>query len=234
MRVLLATDEPDAAHMLTNEFRAHGCEVDLATDARSAVVRATEHQYGAIVLDLAGPDADNLRVCQELRDNGLIAPILMLTPGGAISARIAGLDSGADDCVAKPFAFEELLARVQAKIRRGACPPLPERFYIGPLLFDTRTRLVTTPEGATLQLTHREYSLMEYFARHAEELVSRSMIAEHVWDETYDPFSNVIEVYVARLRRKIEALGCEIFITTRRGAGYMLTVRADVELGVPR
>jgi DNA-binding response OmpR family regulator len=229
VRILLVEDEPVAARVLARGFREHAYAVDVADDARTGLLRAATSDYDAIVLDLGLPDGDGIDVCRRLREGGTIAPILMLTARDSVQARIAGLDSGADDYVTKPFDFEELLARLRALIRRGARSPLPERLAIGPLLLDTRAREVVTSGGPTLRLTTREYALLEYFARHAGEVVGRAAIAEHVWDDTYDPFSNVIDVYVQRLRRKLAAVGCQSLIKTRRGAGYILTPGDEAE-----
>ncbi len=223
VRILLVEDEPDAARVLARGLREHAYAVDAAGDARTAIVRAGASDYDAILLDLGLPDGDGIDVCRQLRDGGTIAPILMLTARDAVQARVAGLDSGADDYLTKPFDFEELLARLRAIIRRGARPPLAERLEIGPLRLDTRAREVTAREGPPLRLTTREYALLEYFARHAGQVVGRAAIAEHVWDDSYDPFSNVIDVYVQRLRRKLSAVGCQALIKTRRGAGYILS-----------
>jgi DNA-binding response OmpR family regulator len=226
LRILLVEDEPMAARVLARGFREHAYAVDMAGDARTAMMRAGASDYDAIVLDLGLPDGDGIDVCRRLRDGGVISPILMLTARDAVQARVAGLDSGADDYLTKPFDFEELLARLRAIIRRGARAPLAERLEIGPLRLDTRARQVTAVEGPPLRLTTREYALLEYFARHAGEVVGRASIAEHVWDDSYDPFSNVIDVYVQRLRRKLSAVGCQSLIKTRRGAGYILS--ADI------
>ena len=165
---------------------------------------------------------DGQRVCEQLRGSGVTAPILMLTARDAMQSRIAGLDSGADDYMTKPFDLDELLARLRALLRRGARSPLPERFRIGPLMLDTRAQTATCGQTA-VPLTTREYALLEFFARHAGQVVGRAEIAEHVWDDSYDPLSNVIDVYVQRLRRKLALAGGDTLIKTRRGAGYVLT-----------
>jgi two-component system copper resistance phosphate regulon response regulator CusR len=145
----------------------------------------------------------------------------MVTARDAVEARIAGLDCGADDYLVKPFDFGELLARLRALIRRGGQPVLPERIAIGALTLDTRGRRVVIG-GRELVLTAKEYALLEYLARRAGDVVSRAEIAEHVWDEHYDPMSNVVDVYIQRLRRKIEDAGVEPPIRTRRGEGYQV------------
>jgi len=177
--------------------------------------------YDAVILDVTLPGKTGLELAREVRDAGSAVPILMLTARDAVQARIAGLDSGADDYLTKPFDFGELLARLRALIRRGVRPPLPERLSLGALELDTRARTVTK-RGAFLSLTTREYALLEYLARHAGAVVGRADIAEHVWNESYDPLSNVIDVYIQRLRKKIDDPGGDSLIRTRRGEGYAL------------
>jgi two-component system copper resistance phosphate regulon response regulator CusR len=167
------------------------------------------------------PGPDGVQVCRELRKRGFPVPVLMLTARDAVEDRIAGLDSGADDYLAKPVAFGELLARLRAVIRRGARPPVPEEIHVGDLRLDTSARHVHRA-GHEVSLTAREYALLEYLAHRAGAVVSRADIAEHVWDEHYDPLSNVIDVYVQRLRRKIDLPGQDSVIRTRRGEGYQL------------
>jgi len=222
MRLLLVEDEPLAARLLAKGLREHAYAVDVAADGSSALLHAAANDYDIVVLDLGLPDLDGIVVCTTLRANGLTAPILMLTARDAIQMRVAGLDSGADDYLTKPFDLQELLARLRALIRRGTRPPLPQRVHVGPLVLDTLAQ-VATCRGCALPLTTREYALLEFFARHAGQVVGRADIAEHVWDESYDPLSNVIDVYVQRLRRKLAPAGGEALLKTRRGAGYVLS-----------
>ena len=226
MRILLVEDEPDAARALAKGLREQSYAVDVAGDGEAASYQAAIADYDAIVLDVLLPLKDGLAVCRELRKDGATVPILMLTARDSVEARIEGLDSGADDYLTKPFAFGELLARLRALIRRGARPPLPERLEIADLQLDTRSHRVLK-RGREVALTAREYALLEYLARRAGEVVGRAEIAEHVWDENYDPFSNVIEVYVRRLRRKLDDPGSESLIRTRRGEGYELVGSPD-------
>src|SRR5262245_2435827 len=172
------------------------------------------------------PLVDGLTVCRSIRESGCIVPVLMVTARDAVEARVDGLDAGADDYLIKPYDFRELLARLRAVIRRGHQPVLPERLVIGPLTIETRSHRVTVGEQDIL-LRAKEYALLEYLARRAGEVVNRSDIAEHVWDEHYDPLSNVVDVYVQRLRRKLDAPGRESLIRTRRGEGYQLLASAD-------
>jgi DNA-binding response OmpR family regulator len=221
MRLLLIEDEPDAARMLARGLREQAYAVDVAADGREGAYRASIADYDAIILDVMLPALDGLEVCRHLRGNGSSVPILMLTARDSVEARIAGLDSGADDYLTKPFDFGELLARLRAVIRRGVRPALPEQIRIGLLELDTRGRRVLK-HGREVPLTSREYALLEYLARRVGEVVGRADIAEHVWDDSYEPLSNVIDVYIQRLRRKLDEPGRESLIRTRRGEGYTL------------
>ena len=226
MRILLVEDEPEAARLLAKGLREQAYAVDVAADGRAAVFRAQTTDYDAVILDLILPKLDGLGVCRELRSAGSSVPILMLTARDAVQSRIAGLDSGADDYLTKPFDFNELLARLRAVIRRGVRPPVPDTLRAGPIELDTRSKDVTKG-GQKVRLTTREYSLLEYFMRHPHQVVGRAEIAEHVWDESYDPFSNVIDVYVQRLRRKIDETDTDSLIRTRRGEGYAFVPPED-------
>jgi two-component system, OmpR family, copper resistance phosphate regulon response regulator CusR len=221
MRILVVEDEPDAARMIAKGLREQAYAVDVVHDGQAALYQAAMADYDAIVLDVLLPLTDGLEVCRQLRRDGAAVPVLMLTARDAVDARIAGLDSGADDYLTKPFALGELLARLRAVIRRGSRPPLPERLQIAHLQLDTRAHRVFK-RGREVPLTAREFALLEYLARRAGDVVGRAEISEHVWDETYDPFSNVIEVYVRRLRRKLDDPGRDSLIRTRRGEGYEL------------
>ena len=226
MRILLVEDEPDAARMIAKGLREHSYAVDVVGDGEAACEQAAMADYDAIVLDVLLPRKDGLLVCRQLRDEGLSVPILMLTARDTVEARIDGLDSGADDYLSKPFDFGELLARLRALIRRGSRPVLPDRLQVGPLELDTRAHRVYR-SGTEIPLTAREYALLEYLARRKGEVVGRAEISEHVWDDRYDPFSNVIEVYVRRLRRKLDAPDAPSLIRTRRGEGYELAPADD-------
>ena len=221
MRILLVEDEPDAARVLAKGLRERAYAVDVVADGETACYQAEVADYDAIVLDVLLPRQDGLSVCRQLRQGGAPVPILMLTARDSVEARIEGLDSGADDYLTKPFDFGELLARLRALIRRGARAPLPERLAIADLELDTRAHRVAKG-GRDVPLTAREYALLEYLARRVGQVVGRAEIAEHVWDENYEPFSNVIEVYVRRLRAKLDAPGESSLIRTRRGEGYEL------------
>jgi len=224
MRILLVEDEQSAARMIAKGLREHGHAVDAVGDGEAAVQQAQRAAYDVIILDLLLPQKNGLEVCRELRGRADAVPVLMLTALDAVHDRIAGLDAGADDYLTKPFDFGELLARVRALTRRRAGPIVPEIVECGRLVLNTRTRAALV-DGQPIELTAREYALLEYFCRRPGAVVTRDEIAEHVWDDRYDPASNVIDVYVQRLRRKIDR-EAESFIQTRRGAGYQLIVRA--------
>lgn len=221
MRILLVEDERDAAHMLSKGLREQTYAVDLAYDGAEALEKAEINTYDLLILDVMLPGVDGFEVCRQLRERGLSVPILLLTARGGVTDRITGLDRGADDYLTKPFDFGELLARIRALLRRGA--DLKETvLQIGDLSVDTRSHSVIR-NGVSVSLTAKEYSMLEYLARRAGEVVSRSDISEHVWEENYDPFSNLIEVYVQRLRRKLEGPNSTPLLHTRRGEGYILS-----------
>jgi DNA-binding response OmpR family regulator len=221
MRVLLVEDEPSAAHVLAKGLREQTYAVDVATDGETALFQAGTTDYDAVILDVMLPVKDGFTVCRTLRESGSLVPILMLTARDAVDARIEGLDCGADDYLVKPFDFGELLARLRALVRRGRLPLLPDRLVVGPLTLDTRSRRVRLGSH-DVSLTPKEYALLEYLARHVGDVVSRADISEHVWDDRYDPVSNVVDVYVQRLRRKLDRGAAESMIRTRRGEGYQL------------
>jgi DNA-binding response OmpR family regulator len=222
VRLLLIEDEPLTIRMLAKGLREQAYAVDVAETAAAAFALVADHDYDLVVLDLGLPDGDGLTLCRRMRRAGTTAPILILTARDAVDSRIAGLDSGADDYLLKPFDFGELLARLRALIRRGAHPPQDERLHVGDLVLDTRAQAAFCGE-APLPLTTREYALLEFLARRAGRVVTREDIAEHVWDSSYDPLSNVIDVYVRRLRAKLAPTACHEAIQTRRGAGYVLS-----------
>src|SRR5215471_5940943 len=221
MRILLVEDEPSAARFIAKGLREATYAVDVAADGAAAAEQCQQYDYDAIVLDVMLPGRDGLSVCREIRASGSDVPVLMLTARDAVEARVQGLDAGADDYLTKPFDFRELLARLRALTRRERRPIAPERIEIGALTIDVPGRRVFR-QGREISLTSREYALLEYPARHAGEVVGRADIAEHVWDEHYDAFSNVVDVYVQRLRRKLDDPDAPSIIRTRRGQGYQL------------
>lgn len=225
MRILLVEDEPDVARMLAKGLREQTYAVDVENDGQAAMYQTQMNDYDLIILDVMLPRKDGFTICRELRKAGSAVPVLMLTAKDDVRDRITGLDSGADDYLIKPFDFHELLARVRALLRRG--PTLqPEIIEVADLKIDTRSHQVTRT-NLTIELTAKEYALLEYLARRAGQVISRTEIAGHVWDENFDPFSNLIEVYIQRLRRKIDD-GHELkLIRTLRGEGYRLATGSE-------
>jgi two-component system copper resistance phosphate regulon response regulator CusR len=228
MRILVVEDERVAAEVLAKGLREHAYAVDIAGDGATALEQAGTNDYDLIVLDILLPGLNGLEVCRRLRSEGLAVPILMLTARGGPDQRVEGLDVGADDYLPKPYHFPELLARVRALLRRG--PALvPSVLSFHDLTVDTRARRVERA-GAAIPLTAKEYALLEYLLRRQGEVVGRADIAEHVWDDSFDPMSNLIEVYIQRLRRKIDDGQSLKLIHTRRGAGYALGLAEDASV----
>lgn len=220
MRVLLAEDDPRIARFVSKGLREQSYAVDVAVDGEAALYQSEINTYDLFILDVMLPLADGFTVCRKLRESGNRNPILMLTARDAVEDRISGLDSGADDYLTKPFSFLELLARLRALLRRPNELRTPE-IQIEDLILDTRGQRVTRA-GAAIVVTAKEYALLEYLARNAGRIIGREEIAEHVWDESFDPFSNLIEVYINRLRKKIDPPSAVSLLHTKRGAGYFL------------
>jgi len=223
MRVLLVEDDPDMAGFIARGLGEQAYAVDAVASGDAALERAAATPYDAIVLDVMIPPPDGLAVCRQLRRDGVDAPILMLTARDAVSNRVDGLDAGADDYLVKPFEFAELLARLRALLRRRGTPR-DAVLEIADLRIDTRSHRVTRG-GAELALTTKEYALLEYLAVNAGRVMTREEIAEHVWNEAFDPFSNLIEVYIGRLRRIVDRDRAPKLIHTLRGAGYIVEAR---------
>ena len=219
MRVLLVEDEPGIARFVAQGLREQAYAVDVSVDGDDAAYKASINDYDAIILDVMIPGRDGFQVCSELRAAGSAVPIIMLTARDTVPDRINGLDSGADDYLVKPFAVAELLARLRALLRRGHVVRT-ETIQIADLAIDTRAQSAVRG-SKVLPLTTKEYALLEYLAREQGRVVNRSELAEHVWDENFDPISNLIDVHINRLRRKVDS-GFAPLIHTRRGAGYML------------
>ncbi len=228
MRILLVEDEPSAARMMAKGLREQTYAVDVASDGDGALYQAGINDYDLIILDIMLPGKDGLEVCRELRAGGLSVPVLMLTALDTVDDRVQGLDTGADDYLTKPFDFRELLAHIRALLRRGQNLQ-PDVIKVEDLEMNTRARQVRRG-GRGVYLTAKEYALLEYLARRAGEVVARSDIAEHVWDENFDPFSNLIEVYVQRLRRKVDDGHATKLLHTRRGAGYVLAPGGEFDV----
>ena len=224
MRLLLVEDDHTLSEVLASGLRDQAYAVDVVGDGDAAVYQSAVNPYDAIVLDIMLPKRDGFAVCREVRRRGSTAKILMLTARDVVGDRVAGLDAGADDYLTKPFDFTELLARLRALLRRGPAL-LPGTLVVGDLELDTRGQTARRANHP-IALTTREYALLEYLARNAGRVIGRAEISDHVWDDRYDPFSNLIESYVNRLRRKLDIGGLEPLIHTRRGAGYLLAPAA--------
>lgn len=222
MRVLLVEDESRVAGFIARGLREQTYAVDIASDGEQALYQASINEYDIVILDVLLPVKDGYAVCRELRTAGFRAPILMLTARDSVDDRVAGLDSGADDYLAKPFDFKELLARLRALLRR-AVGLRPRIVHVADLILDTGDHSVTRA-GKDISLTAKEYALLEYLVLNQGRIVGREKIAEHVWDESFDPFTNVIDVYIKRLRGKLDTGYTRRLIHTRRGEGYMLGV----------
>jgi two-component system copper resistance phosphate regulon response regulator CusR len=224
MRILVVEDEPAAANVLAKGLREHAYAVDIAPDGVTALEQIAEIDYDLVILDILLPRINGLDLCRQLRADDASVPILMLTARGGLEQRVEGLDAGADDYLSKPYHFPELLARVRALLRRGPALQSAE-LSVDDLVVDTRARRVERG-GTPVPLTTKEFALLEYLLRRKTQVVTRSEIAEHVWDDTFDPMSNLIEVYIQRLRRKIDDGRPTKLIHTRRGAGYTLSAEA--------
>ena len=220
-------DDPGVRRFVVKGLREQAYAVDAAATGEDALYQADINEYDLVILDVMIPAPDGFEVCRRLRKSGRTMPILMLTARDAVEDRVGGLDRGADDYLTKPFEFRELLARLRALLRRST-ELHPPSLSVGDLVLDTAAQSAMRG-GHAISLTHKEYALLEYLVRNAGRVVNRADIAEHVWDETFDPFSNLIEVYINRLRRKIDPDGRSGLLQTRRGAGYILRSNDDAE-----
>jgi DNA-binding response OmpR family regulator len=220
MRVLVVEDERKVAQFIKKGLEEEGYAADLAFDGEEGLNMALDRVHDLILLDISLPKMNGLGVLKKLREEKVATPVLLLTVRAAIEDKVLGLDSGADDYLTKPFAFQELLARIRALLRRKAeaGPPL---LRFADLILDPARRLATRGEEK-IELTSKEFSLLEYFLRNPGRVLSRAMISEHVWDYDFDTESNVIDVYVNYLRRKIDSGREKKLIHTVRGAGYVL------------
>jgi DNA-binding response OmpR family regulator len=219
VRILLVEDERRVASFVSRALRENAYAVDLADTGEKAIEMATHNTYDSILLDIRLPGLSGLQVCRELRDARIDTPILMLTARGLVEQRVEGLDSGADDYLTKPFAVAELLARVRALIRRRATGGRVLRY--GDLELDRHKRRVTRA-GRAIPLTAKEFALLEFLLSRAPEAVPRTEIIERVWDMHFDPGTNLVEVYINRLRQKIAVEGDSRLIQTVHGIGYCL------------
>ena len=223
MRILLVEDDSRMASVIARGLREQSYAVDVAQNGNEGLYQSSINDYDLIVLDVLLPERDGFEVCRELRVRGSATPILMLTARAAVEDRITGFDAGADDYLTKPFSFRELLARIRALLRRDSRLH-PDVFEIDDLIIDSASHRVSRA-NREIQLTAKEYALLEHLARNAGRLISRSEIAAHVWDDSFDPFSNTIEVYINRLRKKIDGTHPTKLLHTRRGEGYILEPR---------
>jgi DNA-binding response OmpR family regulator len=221
MRILVVEDETGLANSLVAGLKEERYAVDRAADGEDAEFLAETNDYDLIILDIMLPKIDGFQVCKDLRSRDVKTPILMLTALDATADKVKGLDSGAEDYMTKPFSFEEFLARVRALLRRGPLVASTTLEY-SDVNMDLLSHMVTR-NGARIDLTAKEYTLLEYFLRNPERVISRSQLAEHVWDQYFDPLSNVIDVSVSHLRKKIEANGGSRLLHSIRAMGYILS-----------
>ncbi len=224
MRVLLVEDEPRIAEFVANGLNENGYSVDIASDGETALDWPSAADFDLIILDVMLPVLDGIEVCRTLRQRGLSTPILMLTARDAVEDRVRGLDSGADDYLVKPFAFAELLARLRALSRREPAT-IGNELAVGDLVIETASREVSRA-GCRVELTAKEFGLLEYLMRHPNQVLTRTMIAEHVWNYDFDNATNVIDVHVKNLRRKIDGDKTSL-IQTVRGVGYRMQADPD-------
>jgi DNA-binding response OmpR family regulator len=225
MRILTVEDDRKVAGFIAQGLREEGHAVDIATDGEEATTLAHVNEYDMILLDVVLPRKNGFQVAQELRREGRNTPILMLTSRDAVEDIVRGLDSGADDYLSKPFRFDELLARIRALTRRGGAERLEVLRY-GPITMD-RLRHEVRVEDTKLDLTAREFQLLEFLLLHPEDVVRRTTLLEKVWDMHFDPGSNVVDVHVGNLRRKLTTAAGEQLIQTVRGVGFTLRRTAN-------
>lgn len=223
MRILIVEDDPHIADFVQQGLEEAGYAVDHTADGEEGFRYALNQPYDAAVVDLMLPRRDGLNLIQSLRQRGVSTPVLILSAKRSVDDRVDGLQAGGDDYLTKPFAFAELLAHVQALIRRGSGTTEPTRLTAGPLALDLLERTATR-DGEAIDLQPREFSLLEYLMRHPGQVVSKTMILEHVWDFNFTPQTNVVEVLVHRLRSKVDEDFEPKLIHTVRGAGYVLRV----------
>jgi heavy metal response regulator len=220
MRILVVEDEIKMAAFIKRGLEEEGIAVDIAADGEDGLFRARSGNYDLVILDITLPMLDGLEVCHRLRQDRVTTPILLLTARDSVEMKVRGLDSGADDYLTKPFAFAELLARLRALHRRNRAE-ISMKLEVSDLVLDPLTRRVTRA-NRPIQLTSKEFALLECFMRHPDQVLSRTILAEKVWDETFDAFTNVIDVYVNYLRNKIDRDFSPKLIHTVRGTGYVL------------
>lgn len=220
-RILVVEDEARIASLISRTLRLEGYQVEVAPNGETALDKALSSPPDLIVLDVMLPDIDGLEVCRQLRMAGCEEPVLMLTAKDAIPDRVAGLDAGADDYLPKPFAFDELLARIRALLRRAAPPEAEAPLQFADLVLDPTTRQAQRGERE-IELTAKEYDVLELFMHHPRQVLTRDIIYDRIWGYDFGGESNIIEVYVRYLRAKLEAEGEPRLIYTLRGVGYVL------------
>jgi len=225
MRLLLVEDDMQLGPALADALSAEGWAVDISFDGNEGLHRLTTNPYDAAVLDVNLPGLDGFTVLALARERGTRVPVIVLTARASVGDRVRGLDAGADDYLVKPFSMDELCARLRALLRRGA-PARPAQLSVGDLVFDPATRAATRAGRRLEDLTPKETELLEYFVRNAGVVVTRTMISEHIWNESFESFANVIDVHVTRLRRKLERFNKARLLHTVRGSGYILSVEA--------
>lgn len=221
MRLLVVEDEPSLLNIITKRLKEEGYGVDSAKDGREGENYITSAEYDCIILDIMIPIQDGLTLLRKIRAKNISAPVLLLTAKDSIADRVTGLDSGADDYLVKPFSFDELLARVRAMLRRHKDKKKSTVLSVGDLTMDTVTREVQR-DGRAIELTSKEYSILEYFLRNKNRVLTKSQIAEHVWNYDFEYNSNIVEVYVRYLRRKMDEDFKNKLIHTIRGGGYVI------------
>jgi two-component system OmpR family response regulator len=221
VRILLIEDDLKIASFVINGFKAAGFAVDHVSDGESGLHMALTEPYDSAIIDIMLPKLDGLSIIEKMRQEKITAPVIILSAKGSVDDRVKGLQTGSDDYLTKPFSFSELLARVQALIRRSTGASEPTRLSVGELSVDLLTREVTRG-GKKIELQPLEFSLLEYLMRNAGRVVSKTMIMEHVWNYDFDPQTNVVEVRVSRLRDKVDRGFPSRMIHTVRGVGYVL------------
>ncbi|MDA9465607.1 response regulator transcription factor [Bradyrhizobium sp. CCBAU 53415] len=220
-RILVVEDDPETAGQLVDELTVSGYDVDLATNGREALSHGAARDYAVITIDRMLPDIDGISVMRQLRDDGIAAPFLIISALGEVDDRVRGLRAGGDDYLVKPFSFTELLARLEALGRRSETIAKETLLRVGDLAIDLIARSASR-RGRKIPLLPREFQLLEYLVRNEGRVVSRAMLLQHVWDLHFDPSTNIIDVYVGRVRRKVDDAQDYPLIHTIRGIGYCL------------
>ncbi|MGH6738076.1 MAG: response regulator transcription factor, partial [Bradyrhizobium sp.] len=220
-RILVVEDDPETAGQVVESLTANGYQVDLAASGREALSRGGAGDYAVITIDRMLPDIDGIAVMRQLRDGGIAAPVLIVSALGEVDDRVRGLRAGGDDYLVKPFSFVELLARVEALARRSETVVKETILRVGDLAIDLMSRTASR-RGKNICLFPREFQLLEYLVRNQGRVVSRAMLLQHVWDLHFDPSTNIIDVYVGRVRRKVDGQQAYPLIHTVRGIGYRL------------